>query len=159
MGQVIKIAPIKPSAKAINFTRSADAAKLGLKDAAEDALKDMQKTSATWSHQPDFTIKEQKDGYLVGTDNAVWGMLDKGTPKHVIRAKRGKRLRFGTGGSPKTRAGFVGSVNGTAATGGPVFKQEVNHPGTTARGWSKLIAAKYRVQMQRYISKRIKEAL
>lgn len=34
---MIKMAAIKPSAKAINFTRFADAAKLGMKDAAEAA--------------------------------------------------------------------------------------------------------------------------
>lgn len=155
---MIKIAPIKPSAKAINFTRFADAAKLGLRDAAEDALKDMQKTSATWSHKPDFVIKEQKDGFLVGTDNAVWGMLDSGTRAHRIVARRAKRLRFAGGFTAKTRPGFVGSQSG-GATGGPVFAQAVNHPGTTARGWSKLIASKYRVQMQRYISARIREAM
>lgn len=156
---MIKLAPIKPSAKAINFSRFANAAKLGLRDAADDALKDFEKTAATWAHQPAFVIKEQLSGFLVGTDDAVWGMLDVGTRAHRIVARRAKRLRFGTGGSPKTRPGFVGSVSGSAGTGGPVFAQGVNHPGTTARGWSKLIAAKYRVQMQRYISKRVREAM
>jgi hypothetical protein len=154
---VIKIAPIKPSAKAINFTRFADAAKKGMRDAAEAAQKDFEKTSATWRHQPNWIVKEQADGFLVGTDDDIWNMLDKGTKKHVIRAKRARFLRFGRGFSPKTRPGFVGSTAGTKATGA-VFKREVNHPGTTARGWSKLIAAKYKVQLQRYIATRIKEA-
>ena len=154
---MIKLAPIKPNAKAINFTRFADAAKLGLKDAAEDAVKDMQKTTATWRTQPDFTIVEQRDGYLVGTDNAVWSMLDKGTRAHRIIARRAKRLRFASGFSAKTRPGFIGSQSG-GSSGGPVFAQSVQHPGTTARAWSKLIAAKYRTQMQRYISARIREA-
>lgn len=154
---MIKIAAIKPSARAINYSRFADAAKLGLRDAAEAAQKDMEKTTATWNHKPDWIIKEQKDGYLVGTDDAVWNMLDSGTRAHRIIARRAKRLRFGRGFSAKTRPGFVGSTAGSKATGA-VFKREVNHPGTTARGWSRLIAAKYRVQMQRYIAARIKEA-
>lgn len=154
---MIKLAPIKPSAKAITFTRYADAAKLGQRDAAEAAQKDMESTTATWKHKPDFVIKEQKDGFLVGTDDAVWNMLDKGTPRHVIRAKRGRFLRFGRGFGAKTRPGFIGSTSGTSASGA-VFKREVNHPGTTARAWSKLIAAKYRVQMLRFIQQRIKEA-
>lgn len=154
---MIKLAPIKPSAKAITFTRYADAAKLGLRDAAEDAVKDFEKTTATWRNQPSFTIKEQRDGFLVGTDDAVWSMLDKGTRAHRIVARRAKRLRFASGFSAKTRPGFIGSQSG-GSSGGPVFAQAVQHPGTTARAWSKLIAAKYRAQMQRYISARIKEA-
>lgn len=156
---MIKLSAIKPSAKAINFTRFADAAKLGMRDAAEAAQADFEKTAATWRNQPDFVIKEQKDGFLVGTDGKVWNMLDKGTRAHRIVARRAKRLRFGTGFSPKTRPGFVGSQVGSSGTGGPVFVQGVDHPGTTARGWSKLIAAKYRVQLQRFISVRIKEAM
>lgn len=154
---MIKLAPIKPSAKAINFTRYADAAKLGLRDAAEAALEDFEKTSATWRHRPSFVMKEQKDGYLVGTDDDVWNMLDHGTRAHRIIARRAKRLRFAGGFSAKTRPGFIGSTSG-GSTGGPVFAQSVRHPGTTARAWSKLIASKYRVQMLRYIQTRIKEA-
>lgn len=155
---MIKIAPIKPSAKAINFSRFADAAKLGMRDAAEAALEDMQKTTATWRNQPDFTIKEQRDGFMVGTSNDVWNMLDKGTRAHRIIARRAKRLRFGAGFRAKTRPGFIGSTAGNSGAGA-IFRSSVNHPGTTARAWSKLIAAKYKTQLARFISARIKEAM
>lgn len=155
---MIKLAPLTPNAKKINFTRFATAAKLGLKDAAEAAKADMEKTTATWNHKPDWIIKEQKDGFLVGTDDAVWAMLDVGTRAHRIIARRAKRLRFGSSFTAKTRPGFVGSQSG-GSSGGPVFAQGVDHPGTTARGWSKLIASKYKVQLQRYISARIREAM
>jgi len=154
---MIKLSPIKPSAKAINFSRFADAAKLGMRDAAEAAVKDFEKTTKTWRHKPDWIIKEQKDGFLIGTDDDVWNMLDKGTRAHRIIARRAKRLRFAGGFTAKTRPGFVGSQSG-GSTGGPVFAQSVQHPGTTARSWSKLIAAKYKVQLSRYIGTRIKEA-
>jgi len=154
---MIKIAAIKPSAKAIKFSRFADAAKLGLKDAAEAAVEDFEKTSATWNHSPDFVMKEIADGYKVGTKDDIWNMLDHGTRAHMIIARRAKRLRFGVGGSPKTRPGFVGSTGGRQ--GSEVkYAQSVQHPGTTARAWSKLIAEKYRVQMGRYIQERMKEA-
>lgn len=155
---MIKMAAIKPNAKKIQFTRFADAAKLGMRDAAEAAQKDFAKTTATWQHKPDWIIKEQKDGFLVGTDDDVWNMLDKGTRAHRIIAHRAKRLRFAGGFKAKTRPGFVGSQAG-GSSGGPVFAQGVDHPGTTARGWSKLVAAKYKAQLQRYISARIKEAM
>lgn len=154
---MIAMKPIKPSAKALNFGRFAVAAKLGMKDAAEAAQADFEKTSATWNHKPAFVIKEQPTGYLVGTEDDVWNMIDHGTRAHLIVAKRAKRLRFGVGGSPKTRPGFVGSTSGSPGKGA-VFAPIVHHPGTTARAWSKLISAKYRVQLQSYISKRIREA-
>lgn len=155
--QVVKVAPIKPSAKAINFTRYADAAKRGMRDAADAALEDMRKTTATWRTQPDFVAKEQRDGFLVGTENDVWNMLDKGTRAHRIIARKAKRLRFSSGYSAKTRPGFVGSQGG-GPNGGTVFAPSVQHPGTTARAWSKLIGSKYKVQLSKFIAARIKEA-
>lgn len=154
---MIKLVPIVPKTKAINFNRFATAAQRGLRDAAEDAVKDFEKTTATWKTAVVFTIKEQKDGFVIGTDNRIWIYGDKGTRAHRIVAHR-KRLRFGIGGRAKTRPGFIGSQAG-ARGGGQVFARAVNHPGTTARGWSKLIAAKYKAQMSRYIDKRIKEAM
>ncbi len=155
---MIKLTAIKPRAKAIQFTRFADAAKLGMQDAAEAAILDFEKTTATWSHQPNFTMKEQRDGFLVGTDDDVWSILDHGSRAHLIVARRAKRLRFGVGGSPKTRPGFIGSQSGSPGSGA-VFARAVQHPGTKARGWSRLIAAKYKAQLQRYIEARIREAM
>jgi hypothetical protein len=155
---VIKLIAIKPSAKAINFTRFADAAKLGMKDAAEDAEKDIRKTTATWKHDVAIEVKERSDGYSITVNDDVWNMLDKGTRAHRIIARKAKRLRFAGGFTPKTRPGFIGSQSG-GSSGGPQFAQGVNHPGTTARGWSKLIGAKYRSQLQKYIQKRIRGAM
>src|SRR6185369_7374120 len=136
---MIKLQAIKPNAKKIDFTRFASAAKLGLRDAAEAAKADMESTTTTWRTKPVFSLKEQKDGVLVGTSDDIWSMLDKGTRAHLIIARRAKRLRFGAGGSPKTRPGFIGSVGGSTGSG-LVFARVIHHPGTTARSWSKLIA-------------------
>jgi len=155
---MIKMTAIKPKAKAIQFTRFADAAKLGMKDAADAVVEDIEKTTATWQHDVNIVVKERSDGYSIEVKDDVWQMLDKGTPKHVIRPRRGRFLRFGSGFAPKTRPGFIGSTAGTKASGA-VFRRQVNHPGTVARGWSKLIGAKYRAQLQKFISKRIREAM
>jgi len=155
---MIKLVAIKPSAKAINFTRFADAAKLGMKDAADAAQQDLESTAKTWKHPITITIKERSDGYSLSVDDDVWNMLDKGTRAHRIIARRAKRLRFAGGYRAKTRPGFIGSTSG-GASGGVVFRQVVNHPGTTARGWSKLIGAKYRSRLQSFIQKRIREAM
>lgn len=155
---MIRLIAIKPSAKAIQFTRFATAAKLGMQDAAQDAEKDLRATTATWKHSVDITVAERSDGYSLTVTDDVWNMLDKGTRAHRIVARRAKRLRFGSGFSAKTRPGFIGSQSG-GSSGGPVFAQAVNHPGTVARSWSKLIGTKYRAQLQKYIQRRIKEAL
>lgn len=154
---MIKLVALKPNKSKLDFTRFSTAARLGLKDAADAALKDFQATTATWQHQPTFTMKEQKDGILLGTDDEIWQMLDHGTRAHLIVARRAKRLRFASGFKPKTRPGFIGSQSG-GSSGGPVFAQSVQHPGTTARGWSKLIAKKYRALLSRYVQARIRAA-
>lgn len=155
---MIKMTAIRPNAKKIQFTRFADAAKLGMKDAAEAVVKDIEKTTATWKHDVAIEVKERSDGYSVTVKDDIWNMLDHGTRAHRIIARRAKRLRFAGGFQAKTRPGFIGSTSGSSG-GGVVFAQSVQHPGTTARGWSKLIGAKYRSQLQKFISKRIREAM
>lgn len=158
MVPLIKLVAIKPSAKAINFTRFGPAAKLGMQDAAEAAKADLESTFTTWNHQPTITTKERSDGYSLSVDDDVWNMLDKGTRAHRIIARKAKRLRFAGGYRAKTRPGFIGSQAG-GTSGGVVFRQSVMHPGTKARSWSKLIGTKYRAKLQTFISKRIKEAM
>jgi hypothetical protein len=155
---MIKMTAIRPKAKAIQFTRFADAAKLGMQDAAEEVQKDIEATTATWNHDVEIVVKERSDGYAIEVKDKIWQMLDSGTRAHRIIARKAKRLRFMGGYRAKTRPGFIGSTSG-GTSGGPVFRQSVMHPGTTARGWSKLIGAKYRAQLSKFISKRIKEAL
>jgi hypothetical protein len=159
MGAVIRLTAIKPRAKAIQFGRFADAAKLGMQDAANEAVKDFQKTTATWKSEVTFAAKARADGYEVGPTGGatdIYGYVDKGTRAHKIIARRGKRLRFGSSFTPKTRPGFIGSQSGGSS--GQVFRQSVNHPGSKARSFSKLIARKWQAQLQRFIEKRIREA-
>lgn len=155
---VIKMTAIKPRSKAIQFTRFADAAKLGMRDAADAVVEDIEATTATWNHDVAIEVKERSDGYSIEVKDLVWNLLDKGTRAHRIVARRAKRLRFAGGFRPKTRPGFIGSTSGSSG-GEQVFRQSVMHPGTTARGWSKLIGAKYRSQLQKFIAKRIREAM
>lgn len=155
---MIKLVAIKPNAKAIQFTRFGPAAKLGMQDASEAAKADLESTFATWNSQPTVRVSERADGYSLSVDSDVWNMLDKGTRAHRIIARKAKRLRFVGGFRAKTRPGFIGSQSG-GASGAVAFAKGVNHPGTKARAWSKLIGAKYRAKLQTYIQKRIREAM
>jgi hypothetical protein len=137
--------------------RMADAVDQGLRDAAEAAQKDYESTTKTWTHQPTFVIQKIAIGYKVATDNDIWQMLDVGTKPHDIVASK-IALRFPGGFRAKTQPGVLGSTSG-GASGGAVFRRKVHHPGTKARGWSKLIAKEWRGRVAGMVQKRISEAL
>lgn len=112
------------------------------KEIERETLRDLRRTAATWHHQPKFEVITEMDGasfeMLAGTDDPIWNMLDAGTRAHPIYPVHAKLLRFQTGYNAKT---IVGALNSTG--GGPfgdvVFAKGVQHPGTEARGWSKLL--------------------
>lgn len=157
---MIKLTAIKPQPNKIAFLRYAKAAKLGLEDAAKGALVDFEATTASWDHKVEFAITPHGDGYAVGPVGGateIYGYVEHGTRAHQIVARRAKRLRFGVGGSPKTRPGFVGSTGGRAGSGA-VFRQVVHHPGTKARNFSALIRKKWASRTGVLVQKRIREA-
>lgn len=155
---MIRLAPIRPSAKAVAFSRFAAAARQGMQDAAQDARADFEQTTATWQHQPVFEVKAFGDGFAVGTRDAIYGYVDKGTRAHLIRARRARFLHFAPGGRAKTSPARLRSGSGSAGSG-DVFARQVQHPGTAARQFSKLIGAKYRAQLKQYVARRIREAM
>lgn len=155
---MIKLVPILPKRRnQFDARRQQQAIDAGLKDAADGALKDFESTTATWSHQPAFTAKTQANGVLIGTKDDIWQMLEHGTRPHTIVASK-IALRFPGTYAAKTRPGFIGSQSG-GASGGPVFRKVVHHPGTVARGWSKIIAKKWRSRVAQMVQKRINEAM
>lgn len=155
---MIKLKPIVPKRRTLDPRRQQQAIDAGLKDAADEALKDFEETTKTWQHQPTFTAKPQKDGVLIGTDDDIWSMLDKGTKPHTIVAHK-ITLRF-PGGlyKAKTRPGFIGSQSG-GSSGPLTFRKQVHHPGTAPRGWSKLIRKKWQSRLAQMVQKRISEAV
>lgn len=154
---MIKLIPIIPKRRTLDPKRQQQAIDAGLKDAADGALADFESTTASWSTAVDFTVKKQKDGYLIGTNNTIWLFGDKGTRPHDIVATK-IALRFPGGFRAKTRPGFIGSSSG-GASGGAVFRKKIHHPGTQARGWSKLIAKKWSSRIGMLVQKRINEAM
>lgn len=117
--------------------------------------KELRKTVTSWEgEKPKFEVLiglERSPGSATvlvgptGTEKAVnkWIWNDQGTRPHVIRAKNVPRLIFKTGYSAKTKPGFFGSFPG-GSFGPTVSKFQVNHPGTQARRWSKLIVKRRR---------------
>jgi len=121
-----------------------------LDDAAKAMITDFEKTTKTWQHQPVFSVLSQRGGgygirkteLTVGTDDEIYGYVDQGTRRHIIRARRAKALRFGIGGQPKTRPNRLLAQAG--AKGSTIlYRQQVMHPGTKARNFSKMIQRKH----------------
>ena len=126
-----------------------------LQAVAKDIKRDFRATVRYWKHKPrlrlmtdpgDWSPRGSVSG-LVGTDDAIYSYVDKGTRPHVIKPRRAKRLRFRTGYRAKTTPGVLISRRG-GATGDVVFARKVNHPGTEARGFSE--------ELQRQWSRRFK---
>jgi hypothetical protein len=129
-----------------------------LTQAAQDAQKDLQSTTATWKRKVTFAIVPISDGFQVGTDDEIFGYVDQGTPPHIITPKRGKVLVFGPGSRAKTTPRVIGSTAG--AKGGALVKVRiVNHPGTEAREFSETLQEKYDDELPKRIDVALGEAL
>lgn len=105
---------------------------------------DFEVTTQTWNDKPSFTI-ENSGPYTrtIGTNDAKYAMLNKGTHPHLITPKSGKVLRFQTPFQAKTVPNSISSGPGSKG-GNEVYVRSVNHPGTKPRNWDKVIAKKWR---------------
>lgn len=104
--------------------------------------RDLESTTRTWKHKPQFevTVTETNGDYSVaaGTDDQRYKWVNDGTRPHIIRPRRSRFLRFRVGGSPKTTPNVIGSKAGAQGTDWRTA-QEIHHPGTTARNFTKRI--------------------
>ena len=126
----------------------------------KEIKKDFEGTVKTWKTKVVFEdlIEVGPDAVTiyVGTDNEIYGWVDKGTRPHRIEPKGNYPLAWRSGYTgPKTKPGSLKSVNRGKATGPYVFAKGVNHPGTKARGFSEMIAKKW----ERILPKRMQKAL
>jgi hypothetical protein len=103
---------------------------------------DFEVTPQTWSDKPVFAVASPTlYTRAIGTDDAIYTMLNKGTRPHIIRPKGGGVLVFRTPfrvQDPATLDRVAGRSEG--AEPGDHAKP-VNHPGTAPRQWDTTIAA------------------
>lgn len=116
-------------------------------------------------HRPDFVSKETITPDLLrfevsprGRNKRIWLWVDKGTEPHKIRAKPGEHLLFQTFNTPKTQVGAKAHVGDGRSFGPFAQVEEVDHPGTAARGFSKAIGKKlspaYRRQIENILRRK-----
>jgi len=122
-----------------------------LKKLAKQALADFNITTTNWEEQVEFKIDgpftRGKDLHIaVGTDNIIWGWVDRGTEQHVISATKSKDglLHFqpterliGT----RTYPGSLGS--GQIRRGAWRTARSVIHPGIEARDFTGIIMDRF----------------
>lgn len=154
----MKLIPIIPKGFAAQMKALPNAVKVGMRQAAEAVKADYETSTATWNHSVTFTITEAGDTLNVGTDDTIYGYVDQGTRPHIIVPRHGKVLRFNVGGSPKTTPGRLKSSSGSQGAT-VVIRPRVNHPGTAARGFTQLVAQRWRRGVQPFVRKALEEAL
>ena len=103
---------------------------------------------SNWQHKPTFEIRRTRMTVSIsvtGPNAQIWEFVDAGTRPHVIKAKGGGRrlgaklLTFRTGGQAKTRPNNSVFKGGAPASGPWVSKQQVNHPGSKARNFTRIV--------------------
>ena len=80
-----------------------------MKKIGKDIGKDFSATTKTWTHKTQFT-NEFDDGrnrirVATHTGDEIYGYVSGGTRPHIIRPRRGTRLRFQAGYRAKTSPG------------------------------------------------------
>jgi hypothetical protein len=104
---------------------------------------DFREITSNWKHKPTFVIARSPAQVSVFTVDDVFGYVDKGTKAHIIKAKKGKLLKFRTGYKAKTRPNNSRFKGPGKATGGWRSAKRVKHPGTKARNFSRILANRW----------------
>lgn len=154
----IRLKPILPRNKLVDADQAGEAIERALDRNAAETFAEYQKIVATWNTQVNFTIHKTKYGRSVGTRSKIFLYVDQGTRPHVIRPKKGKVLKFATGGRPKTKPKIISSYKGAQGTDWH-SAQQVQHPGTEARKFSAVITTRARSRQARYINQELKKVL
>lgn len=137
-----------------------------LEDVAEElgkeAVRLFRGTVRSWQHKPHFEALTEVSGsnitVIAGTDDRIYGYVDRGTRPHVIRPRWAPRLRFMSGFSPKTQPGSLQSGPGKSAPP-VVYATEVRHPGTRPRHFTKSVLAKTSAKAGPLLTRRVKKWL
>jgi hypothetical protein len=147
---VVSLKPIKPR-KIANADKMEAAVTKALASTLQQGIGLFKRTTKGWrTVDVVFYVDGPNNGRgAVGTDNQIYDYVTRGTRPHLIKPKKGKFLVFGEGKYKSvTRPGVLGARNvGTRLVpkGGvarPIFARSVKHPGTKARGFEELVAAR-----------------
>lgn len=145
---LVRINVIVPKQALFDYGKFTSTVKDTLRRKTEPDLKRIFRgTTQGWKTQPEFKADHFSTNNTIGvqvfTTNAAYGIVNAGSPSHMIRPKnRGGFLRFQTGYSPATRPGSLSS-GPYRRSGQFVAAQMVRHPGFRARKFDEQIVDVY----------------
>jgi hypothetical protein len=119
-------------------------------------LREYEITTGTWKRKVKFQVTIVGLATAsIGTDNEIYGYVDKGTRPHIIRPKTAKALRFNTVFRAKT---IPNQLRTRAGMSGPPVAHalEVHHPGNEPRNFTKTIAKRSEARFSKNIAKAMK---
>lgn len=140
----MRMKAVVPRRLALDPRRLGRAIENALDGAARAAKVDFEVTQQTWSEKSRaaFEIVSRPGERVVQTADRPYVFVTGGTRPHVIRARAAARLAFPANFAAKTTPRRIAS--GAGGRGGPmVFVREVRHPGSEAREFEVVIAAKW----------------
>ncbi len=128
-----------------------------------ELIKRFNRVTVNWKKKPDFKSRKfvrltsvAVNVFPAGEHKMIWVWVSGGTKPHPISARRAPRLAFLWGGpgsyKPKTKP--VGKFGGPGVVvGGTIHKPvEVDHPGTTAREFEKVIRDDFKTEFSRIMN-------
>jgi len=132
-----------------------------------DLIKQFERVVSDWKNKPEFKARKSISAngvkiyvYPAGPNKKIWFFVSGGTKPHTIRPKNAhNRLFFPAGPyQPKTRPG--GFYGGPGIAPGPtVAAKAVQHPGTEAREFEKVIAKDYKNKFRRNVENAFRRGL
>jgi len=160
VGKVIKPSRLKDDAMRLKLLNA-------MRKAGTQIKRDFEATVATWEEKPKFEELISLTGpgpvVLIGTDDEIYRYVNDGTRPHEIwaGAYTGKSdktvLAFSSQFVPKTQPGIIGSNPGFVGER-DTFVPMVNHPGTEARNFDKVIQKKREPWFKRQMEGAMSEA-
>lgn len=125
---------------------------------ARQIVEDLQAVTSTWKHKPKFMVSQKLGVRTITTADKVFEYVDAGTRPHIIRPRRAKVLRFNTRFKAKSVPNRFVARKGSSSP--PVaYAMVVHHPGTKARGFTKLVARRSQKRVGRRFSAAITKAV
>lgn len=121
-------------------------------------VEDLQAVTSTWKHKPKFVVTNRLGFRTIATASKIFGYVDEGTRPHIIRPRKAKRLRFNAMFKAKSVPNRFVARQGASAPP-VVFAMEVHHPGTKARGFTKLVANRSKKRVGRRFQSAITKAV
>lgn len=129
--------------------------------AANDLELEFMLTTATWKHDVKFEkliqVGPASVEILVDTDDEIYRYVNEGTRAHRIEPKNATVLAFPSLFRPKSEPGK--QTSSTGFIGGPtVFSRGVDHPGTKARRFDKVIMKRFNPKFKKRMEQAMKSA-